>query len=147
MSTKDRFDRQFKGVVNALARSVAEATDEEIVEDAKASGFNLEANAAELKAMFLDTAKKFQKRKLIEAKEAYGRQVQRLQQTSFQLPQSPAERQALLQSVVAQQAQRGNVLTAKFRDFENMSPTDVESLLQELGALGLLPADPQKPNE
>lgn len=146
MSNKDRYDQQLKGVVSELARSIAEASDDEIIEDAKASGFNLEANALHLRGMFLATAKQFQKRKFTEAQNAYTREVQRLQRPTASLPFSHKEQKALLQLVVAQQARQGNMLTAKFRDFESMSPADVTSLLEELGALGLLPGD-QESNE
>lgn len=139
MSNKDSYDRQLKGVVNALARSIVEATDDEIIEDAKATRANLEANAAELRQRFLETAKRFQKRKFVQAQQAYAEEVQSLQRRTFQLPTSPEDRLALLQLVVAQQTQQGNRLTAKFRDFENMSPSDIISLLEELAALGLLP--------
>ena len=139
MSDKDRYDRQLKGLVDALSRSISEASDEEVVEDARLSGVDLDANGARLKQVFSDTAKGFHKRKFVQAQQAYNRESENLQRRSFQLPTSPAERRALLQLVVAQQAQIGSSLTAKFRDFEKLSDTDVKSLLEELAALDLMP--------
>jgi hypothetical protein len=139
MSNKDRYDLQLKGVVDALARSITDATDEEIQEDARISGVDLDANAAQLKQMFVDTTKAFYKRKYLLAQQAYSAEVQNLQRTSVELPSSAADRRSLLQLVAAQQAQMGAEFMAKFRDFEELSDADVASLLQELAALGLLP--------
>jgi hypothetical protein len=139
MINKDRYDLHLRNLVNALSRSIIEATDEEIEEDARLAGVDLDANAAQLKQMFTDTAKSRHKRKFVQAEEDYKREVQNLQRVCFQLPTSVAERRALLQSVAAQQAQGGASFTAKFRDFENLSDSDVASLLEELAALGLLP--------
>jgi hypothetical protein len=139
MSSKDRYDQQLKNLVNALSRSIIEATDEEILEDARLSGKDLDAQAAQLKQMFTDTAKTFQKRKLIQAQETYGKEVQILQSRAYHLPISPSEQRALLQLVAAQQTQGGATFTAKFRDLESLSDADVVSLLEELAALGLVP--------
>jgi hypothetical protein len=140
MSIKDRYDLQLKSLVAALSQSIMVGTDEEIQKDAQCAGVDLDANAAQLKEMFIATAKSFHQRKFVQARENYNREVHNLQKTSFQLPASPAERWALLQLVAAQaQAQGGAFLTAKFRDFEKLSDNDVASLLEELAALGLLP--------
>jgi len=126
-------------LVNALVQSFVEATDEEIEEDARLAGVDLDTNAAQLKQMFADTARSFHKWKFVHAQQAYNKEVQNLQRSSCQLPTSAAERRALLQLVAAQQTQRGALFTAKFRDFENLSDNDVASLLEELAALGLMP--------
>ncbi len=139
MSSKDRYDQQLKNLVNALSRSIIEATDEDILEDARLSGKDLDAQAAQLKQMFTDTAKAFHKRKLIQAQEIYGKEVQILQSRAYHLPISPSEQRALLQLVAAQQTQGGATFTAKFRDIESLSDADVASLLEELAALGLVP--------
>ncbi len=139
MSNKDRYDLQFKNLVDALSRSIIDATDEEIQEDARLAGVDLDANAAQLKRRLAATAKKFHKRKFFRAQEDYRKEVQNIQHSSFQLPASADERRTLLQLVAAQQAQRGAPLTAHGRDLEKLSDNDVTSLLEELAALGLLP--------
>ena len=138
MSNNDRYDLQVKNLVDALSRSIRDATDEEIQEDARLAGVDLDANAARLKGRFAEMAQRFHKRKFFQAQEEYQREVQKIQHSSFQLPASPGERRALLQLVAAQQAQRGAPLTAHGRDLENLSDNDVASLLEELAALGLL---------
>jgi hypothetical protein len=94
--------------------------------------------------MFANTSKKFHQRKLVEAQEAYKREVRNLQRSSFKLPATATEQRALLRLVAAQHAQSGGLLTAKFRDFETLSDADVTSLLEELAALGLLPETDSK---
>jgi hypothetical protein len=138
MSNNDRYDLQFKNLVDALSRSIRDATDEEIQEDARLAGVDLDTNAARLKSRFAEMARQFHKRKFFQAQEDYAREVQKIQNSSFQLPASAGERRALLQLVAAQQAQRGAPLTAHGRDLENLSDDDVASLLEELAALGLL---------
>ena len=53
---------------------------------------------------------------------------------------------ALLDVTIAQHQQAGRMLTAQHRDFTKMTDEDVESWLQQFGALGLLDAKPE-PNE
>jgi hypothetical protein len=139
MSNKDRYDLQLKAVVDALSRSTIDATDEEIEEDARLAGVDLDADAARLKQMLTGTAKTFHKRKFFEAQAEYEKEARILQRGSFQLPGAIAEQRALLHLVAAQQAQRGAPLTAHGRDLESLTDKDVTSLLEELAALGLLP--------
>jgi hypothetical protein len=126
-------------MVDALSRSVIDATDAEIGEDARLAGVDLDANAVRLKQMLTDTANAFHKRKFFKAEEDYRREVQKLQHSSFRLPTAIADQRNLLRLIAAQQAQRGAPLTAHGRDLENLSDNDVTSLLEELAALGLLP--------
>ena len=139
MSNKHRHDVQLRALVNAIARSVADASDEEIREDARMAEVDLDLNAAQLKQMLTETAKSFHKRKFFQAQAAYQAEVQKVERSSFRLPDSPAERRALLQLIAAQHAQRGVALTAHGRDLGRLSDNDVTSLLEELAALGLLP--------
>jgi hypothetical protein len=95
--------------------------------------------------MFRETARNFRKRKFAAAKQQYEKRSNELLQSPVELPEAEADRRQLLQLVVAQCAQRGIPLTAKFRDFEGMSDNDLKSLLEELAALGVLPKrDPSK---
>ena len=145
MSSKLSPDLQLKSIIDALTDSLLQASDEELREDAALSGIDLEANAASLRQMFRDTAKSFQKRKFAAAKQQYEKRSNELLQKPVELPEAEADRRQLLQLVVAQCAQRGIPLTAKFRDFEGMSDNDLKSLLEELAALGVLPKrDPSK---
>jgi hypothetical protein len=140
MSNKDRYDLQLRNVVRHLSQSIIEATDEEIREDARQAGIDLQAHATDMKRRFEDIAKKSRQKKLRAAKEAYEIEVQKLAKRTFDLPPSPAQQRALLQLVASQHAAAGKGLfTAKFRDLDKLSDSDIASLLEELAALGLIP--------
>ena len=139
MSNKDRYDLQLRNVVRHLSQSIIEATDEEIREDARQAGIDLQAHAADMKLRFGDIAKRLRQKKLVAAKEAYEIEVEKLGKRAFDLPSSPAEQRALLQLIATKHTAGGGLLTAKFRDFDKLSDSDVASLLEELAALGLLP--------
>jgi hypothetical protein len=138
MSNKDRYDRQLDGLLNEIDRSTVEASDAEILEDAKLAGVDIEANAKHLRQRFLDTARAFHKRKFVQAKQAYANELKDLQDRTFQIPASAAQQRALLQ-----QAQKAMTVGA-FRDFESMPDSDLPGLLEELYALGLLPPEDEK---
>ena len=145
MSNRDRHDLQLRSLVKALARSISEASDDEIQEDARLAQVDLDAHAAQLKQMLTETIKTFHKRKFIQAQAEYQAEVEKIQRSSVKLPESPAEKRALLQLVAVQHAQRGVALTAHGRDLDRLSDSDVTSLLEELAALGLLPGtEPNK---
>jgi hypothetical protein len=138
MSNKDRYDRQLDGLLNEIDRSAVEASDAEILEDAKLVGVDVEANAKQMRQRFLETARAFHKRKFIQAKQAYANEVKDLQDRVFQIPASPVQQRALLQ-----QAQKTMAVGA-FRDFEGMPDSDLPGLIEELYALGLLPPEDEK---
>ena len=144
MSTKDRYDRQFDGLLNEIDRSAVEASDGEILEDAKLAGIDVEASAKDLRQRFLDTARAYHKRKFVQAKQAYTNEVKGLEDRKLQIPASAAQQRALLQLTIAQQTQKGLALTARFRDFENLPDSDLPAVLEELDALGLLSPQDKK---
>jgi len=140
MSNEPRHDRHLNALLDELDRSSLHATDAEILEDARAAGIDPAANAQSLKADFLARVRRFQKRKFEAARLAHARQTDALSKRSYRIPTSPAEQRMLLQLVVAQQAQAGVALTAKFREFDSMPDSDLRGLIEELEALGLLPS-------
>ena len=138
MSNKDRYDRQLDALLNEIDRSLAEASDAEIGEDAKLAGVDIEANAIHLRERFVDAARAFHKRKFVQAKQAYAREVNNLQSRTYEIPASAAQQRALLL-----QAQSAMTVGA-FRDFESMPDSDLPALIEELYALGLLPLPDKK---
>lgn len=146
MSNKDRYDLQMKAMIDALSQSIIDATDQEIQEDAHLTCADLKADAAKLKQMLDDTAKRFHKRKFYEAKTAYSQEVEKIQgrAQAYHLPATPVGRRALLETIATQQAQRGVPLMIHGRDLEALPDNDVTSLLEELASLGMLPDDQAK---
>jgi hypothetical protein len=138
MSSKDRYDRQLDGLLNAMDRSLVEASDAEILEDAKLAGIDFAANASRMRERFLGVARVYHKRKFVEAKDAYASEVDNLQRRTFRIPASPIQQRALLQ-----QAQK-SISVSAFRDFEGMPDSDLPGLIEELYALGLIPPEDEK---
>lgn len=139
MSNEPRHDRHLESLLDELDRSLLRASDTEVLEDARAAGVDPGANAQQLKAKFLSAGHRYQKRKFEVAKLAHARQTEALSKRSYRIPSSPDEQRRLLQLVVAQQAQAGQELTAKFRDFASLPDSDLPGLIEELEALGLIP--------
>ena len=139
MSNKDRYDHQLDGLLNEIDRSAVEASDAEILEDAKLAGVDIEANAKHTEAAFSGhrsgvsaSASSSRQNRLI------ANEVKDLQDRVFQIPASPTQQRALLQ-----QAQKAMTVGA-FRDFEGMPDSDLPALIEELYALGLLPPEDEK---
>ena len=98
--------------------------------------------AAQTRQLLQNTMKKFRQRALVAAREEHEREQARFAAIKCELPKNPKERRQLLDALIAQHQQAGQVLTAQHRDFAEMTDEDVESWLQQFGALGLLNAKP-----
>jgi hypothetical protein len=144
MSSNDRHDLQLEALLDEIDRSIMEASDAEVLQDARLAGVDPTANAKELKQRFLNAARAFQKRKLTLAKQAYAENVKHLSKRRVRIPASASEQRDLLQLTIAQHAQQGLALTAKYRDFESIPDSDLPELLQELAALHLLANDDEE---
>jgi hypothetical protein len=138
MSKRDEL-RAFR---EALADAVLSASDDELIEEVRDEGLDPNAVAEETRALLLKTVKDFKQRALIAAREQHRQKTARLAAQRFQLPSSPKERRQLLHAVIAQHQQAGRMLIAQHRDFEELTDEDVESWLQQFGALGLLEPKP-----
>ena len=71
MSNKQNAERRIESVADALDNAFLEASDEEIMEDAKAAGHDTMADAARVKGLLLGAVQRFQKRNLLAAKAGY----------------------------------------------------------------------------
>jgi hypothetical protein len=136
MSKRDEL-RAFR---EALADAVLSASDEELFEEVRDEGLDPDAVAEETRALLLKTVKEFKQRALLAAREQHRRKIARLAAQRHQLPVSPDERRRLLDAVIAEHQRAGRMLIAQHRDFKEMTDEDVESWLQQFGALGLLDA-------
>ena len=139
MSKRD----ELRALREGLADSVLSASDEALIEEVRDEGLDPDAVAEETRTLLLKTVKNFKQRALIAAKEQHQKNVERLAVSQFQLPSTPGERRQLLHAVVAQHQAAGRALIAQHRDFKEMTDEDVESWLQQFGALGLLDKKPE----
>lgn len=133
---------QLRALRKGLADSVLSASDDELIEEVRDEGLDPDAVAEETRALLLKTIKDFKQRALVTAREQHRQKAARLAAERYQLPASPEDRRQLLDAVIAQHQQMGRMLIAQHRDFKELTDDDVESWLQQFGALGLLDANP-----
>ena len=132
--------------MNALAESVAEASDEEILEEARAQGEDPAESAGRVRNVLLDTAKAYLQRRLREAQQQYEAHIAAMRGRTYHLPASANERWRLFDLVLSREPAMRSALTAQYREFTNLTDSDVESCLKQLEELGLLDELP-KPGE
>lgn len=134
-----RAEEKARRVLEAIAGSVAEASDGEILEDMRADGEDPAAVAREVQTVLLRGVTVYKKAKLRAAHEQHERQVEELRHKDFSLPDTPAERRLLLANVLSLRPEYGAaVLTAQYRDFSELSDEDVRQHLVQLAHLGAL---------
>lgn len=126
-------------VLEAIAESVADATDEEILEEMKAEGEDPAAVTDEVSAVLLNTVTAFKKTRLRAAQEQHARQVDALRTKELALPETAAAMRALLAKVLSVRPEyRAAMLTAQYRDFSELTDEDVRQQLTQLAQLGVL---------
>ena len=134
-------DEVLRALYEEIAESVAEAPDAEIIEECKAGGESVEHVADHMRDVLRSAWKGFQQRSLREAREQYQHAVSEMKTAVFRLPATAAERRTLLTVVLSRRPEVGDAINVHFRDFGQMSDQDVESCLQQIAQLGLLPTD------
>jgi hypothetical protein len=133
------YEKELQAIMYALAESVAEASDEDILTETQEDGENPESAAERVRNVLLGAVKDFRQRRLVEAQRQYELHIAAIQERTYNLPATAEERRKLLDLVFAQQpAMRSALLTAQHRDFTSLTDTDVESCLKQLQELGLL---------
>ena len=137
MANKKTDSERLEAMFNALAESICNASDDELLEDLRQEGVDPEAEANRLKEMMLDTLKAFQQHGLVSAQEGYRRRVEQLEKKKYPIPES-RQAQRTLFSFVLQQPQYAGLVTAQYRDLEDLSDEDVETCLEDLAELGIL---------
>jgi len=138
MANKDRTATQkLDALADALAESIADASDKEIIEELHLSGVDPDTEAARMKAMMLATVKVFRQRALASARAGYCRQIESMERKSYPIPGTPAERRQLF-ALVAQRPQFTQFVTAQYRDLDVLTDNDIETYLEDLAELGIL---------
>lgn len=138
MSTRRDDERLLELLINALDDATEQASDEDILQDAKLAGMDTAAQERRAKGLLLEVVTQHQKRALRAAQAGYRQEVNTLSATTYKLPSSPGERRRLFNLVVAQQPQYAEMYTTQHRDLKDLTDADVESYLEDLAALGVL---------
>ena len=138
MASKDRTDEQrLEALTDALADSILEESDAEVIEELRLTGIDPDAEAARTKAMMLATVKAFRQRALNAARAAYSHQIEGMERKSYAIPETPAARRRLF-SIFIQRPQFTQFVTAQYRDLDKLTDNDIESYLEDLAELGIL---------
>ena len=137
-SEKRDYGRELRRVFDGISDYVEQATDEDLIEDARDAGENPDETATQVRSILLDAVTGFQQRRLREARQSYEEQVAAMRQRTYTLPSTVAERRALLLVLIGKSQEMNRVVTTQFRDLNAITDDDVESLLKQCADLGLL---------
>jgi len=137
---KSEAEIELERVLDRIAESIFSATDEEILEDARAAGEDPESVAREQKALVLSVIQKHRKTVLAVARQKYEQQASRIRERSCNLPETEEGRLELLVAALQFRPGLENALTVQHREFKSLSDQDVESYLRQFEELGVLAA-------
>ena len=94
------YEAELRALMDALAESVVEATDEEIISEMREGGEDPAAAAEGVRAVLRHAVKAYEQRHLREAQEAYEKRVDAIRRRTFSLPTAPESRRKLLAVVM-----------------------------------------------
>ena len=135
---------ELAALMDACAESTEAMTDDELLQDAAAAGVDANAESSRIRGLLLSA---FVRAKKVELAEA-ARQHQTAGTPSRRRPRLPSgasERRAMLMQELERRPQlKDAVSTLQPRDLPSFSDAEVESVLEQLGELGLLGDDDSK---
>jgi hypothetical protein len=144
MSDQSRNSRkELAKIMNALADSVTEMTDEEV----RAELAEADQPVPSVKDILRKAVKQYRQRDLIAAQKSYEERVTALKRKPYNIPDSPAEQRRVLDILIANNASVRTMLTAQFRDFKEVPDSDLRGILEQLIELGILPSDQREDRE
>lgn len=133
------YEDELRTVFYALAESIAELSDAEMMAEARESGDDPEASAARVRGVLLNAAKAYQQRHLREAQKRYEERIAAMREKKYSFPSSPEARRSLLAAIFARKPEMQlALLTAQHREFRNLTDADIESCLKQFDELGVL---------
>jgi len=140
MSKRD-YEGELQRLMDALAESVADATDEELREDLAAQPVGSERPDENLKAMLLQTADEWAAQRRHRAREAWN-QREREPRIRPELAETSLDRMRdFLEALLRKKPEFAAELTLAHRDFNTWTDDDIRSLYEEALELGLAPGD------
>jgi len=125
-------------VLNQLADSIEAATPSEIEQDILSSEESLDAIADEMKSAALAGIKKFQQRRLHQARQRYQVSSRQLERQQRRVALTPDARRVQFFSLLKANPGFQSRLTVQHRDLNTLTDADIESALEELDALGAI---------
>lgn len=134
MSDKTRdYDKEFANIMNAMAESTLDMTDEEIEAEIRDEGNDPDDVAGRVRDVLREAVKTCQQRPLLEAQKRYEERVAALGAKKYQIPELPDEQREMIAVLLAGNPQIGSgFVTAQFRDFKELPDEEVEGYLRQL---------------
>lgn len=133
------YDEELANLMNALAESTLEMSDEEVLAEIREEGEEPEKVAEEVRGVLKGATKSYRQRRLIEAQKRYDERIADLGGKKYSLPDSIEKQRNLLMGVLANNpGMRSSLLTAQNRDFTDLPDSEVTSYLKQLFDLGAL---------
>lgn len=137
MTDKPRdYEQELADIMNALAESTLEMSDEEIAMEIRDEGLDPQVVAVHVRDILKNTVKSCQQRLLIEAERQYEERISAMNVASYDIPESPGAQRDLITSILASNPQldRG-LLTAQSRDFNSLPDEDLRAFVIQLMSL------------
>jgi hypothetical protein len=128
-------ERRLEAIMNSLAESIVETSDEEIIAEVAEGGKGANAFASQVQQAMLRSAKTYLQENLRNSRTRYEQDVAALKAKEYSLPNTPAERRRLLAMVFQL---RPEFVTAQWREFDSLTDEDIESSLRQMQELGIL---------
>src|SRR5713226_9297353 len=123
------YEQELTSFMNGMAESVAEMSDEELTQELAEEPVDSE----QVRRLLLNTIKECKQRLLVEAQKRYDEHVAALVSDEFEIPSGLEEQREMITSILASNPLLGaGLLTAQYRDFNELSDEDVESYLRQL---------------
>lgn len=142
MATRDPEDiaggEAYARLVHLAAESAFEATDQEIEEEMREAGEDLDDNAERLRAKMRSAAERGRKHRLKVLRRRWKRHAARIQKLDHGLPETPAERLDLLYMVIEAEPALRQRITVQHKDLKDLDDADVARFLNQLAELGAL---------
>jgi predicted transcriptional regulator len=134
MTDKPRnYNEELANIMNAMAESTLDMTDEEVEAEIREEGRDPDAVAERVRDVVREALKDCQQRPLLQAQKRYDERVAALRVKKYEMPEQPQEQRAMIHMLLAANPQLGpGFLTAQFREFENLADEDVGSCLRQL---------------
>lgn len=123
-------------LATALADTLARAPDAELLETAREAGRDLEATRRAVQETLRSAVRSFKRKRLEAAQAEHLDSVRGIRAGRAKLPTRASEQRALLSNLLKRPGMAQ--VTLQFRNFDEMTETDVASLLEQLAHLGLV---------
>jgi AcrR family transcriptional regulator len=134
MANKPRdYNQELASIMNAMAESTLDLTDEEIEAEIREEGGDPDTIAEHVRDVLRQAIKECQQRPLMEAQKRYDERLSALREKQYQMPELPAEQREMINTLLAANPHlRSGAFTAQFRDFNELADEDVGSYLRQL---------------